>query len=600
MKLLKQAAVPAAVVLVLLRAPSAAWAQDACPTGRVTSIFVDNHSIFDPDDLTDERPFQWAYRLANTLHMRTDESFLRSELLFEEGDCYDSSLLDESERLLRLYPFVSTVDVFGIEQPDGDWHVLVDTKDEWTTKLDVRMNLEEGVEFRGVELAEENLLGRGLLLGVFYREHDERRDLGARFYTPRLFGTRLDARLSAGHTRIGNFLEEEIFYPFVGEVGRLAARQVYLKREDVFPYSLGVRDPEPGEVTHVLLPTEEERIEVTLAGRIGSPGNLTTFGLGVSNETLDFPSFPGALEAVRGDFGDREAASPDQAAQVEAHTLHSAATRLNVMVGQRNVRYERRRRLDAISGVQDVAVGTDAGLTLGRSVGALSGGDDQPDDLYARLRLSAGAVTPAWVFSGGFSVEGRQVFAGGPSSGGWRDVLSEADLLLYWQPPSLPAHTFFARMDGAGGWTMDQPFQLTLGGGAGVRGFNATDFPGGRRLIASVEDRIAVQWPAPDLIDLGFTLFADVGRMWQADAPFGIDSGWKAALGGGLRFGFPAGTRGVVRADLAFPLGGDGLGDVVLRVSLADLVGLRSGLQDRQLQRSRRITLGPDIFTQER
>lgn len=599
--MLRRAVLPAAIVPVFLASASPAEAQEACPQGRITSIFVDNHAIFDPDDLSSDRPFVWAYRLANTLHVRTSDSFLRSELLVEEGDCYDPALVEESERLLRLYPFISTVDVFGIEQPGGDWHVLADTKDEWTTKLNVRMNFEEGLEFRGVDLTEENLLGRGILLGAFLREHDERFDRGATVFTPRLGGTRLDARLSAGRTRIGRFLEESLYYPFVGEFGRLAGRQIYLNRQDVFAYSLGVMNPAAGETTHVLLPVDEERVEVTLAGRLGSPGNLTTFGLGVSNEALEFPSFPGGVEVVRGDFNDPEAATPEQTAEIERHTLHSSATRLNLMVGQRNVRYQPRRRLDAISGVQDIAVGTDAGLTLGRSVGAFSREEDQPDDLYARLRFSAGAVSRAFVMSGGFSVEGRQVFAGGPGDGGWRDVLAEMDLLAYWQPPSLPAHTFFARVDGAGGWTMDQPFQLTLGGGAGVRGYHETDFPGGRRVVASVEDRIAVAWPAPDLIDLGFTLFADGGRMWAGDAPFGFDSGWRGSVGGGVRFGFPAGTRGVVRADLAFPLGaGAGLGDVVLRVSLADLVGLAGGLHDPQLRRSRRITVGPDVFTQER
>ena len=65
----------------------------------------------------------------------------------------------------------------------------------------------------------------------------------------------------------------------------VAARQLYLRRDELFPYALDVRDPQEGEITHVLLPMLEERIELTLAGRIGTLGNLTTFGLGVSNVT---------------------------------------------------------------------------------------------------------------------------------------------------------------------------------------------------------------------------------------------------------------------------------------------------------------------------
>lgn len=596
--LLRQA-FPALLSALSLLATAGA-AQEPCPSGPVSSIFVDNHAIFDPDDLSREQPFLWAYRLANTLHVRTRESFIASELLFEEGDCYDPVLLEESERLLRLHSFISTVDVYGLEQPDSTWHVVVDTKDEWTTKLTVRVNLEEGLEFRGIDLREENLIGRGILMGVFYREQDERRDVGARFFTPRTFGTRLDTRLSAGRTRIGRFLEEELFYPFVGEVGRVAARQLYQRRDQFFTYAFGVREPAGEEITHVLLPFEEERLEVTVAGRIGEPGNLTTLGLGVSNETLDFPDFPGGVEVARqDDFGNRDPAPAELAEQVSRQTLHSAATRLNLLVGQRNVRFERRRRLDAISGIQDVAVGTDVGLTLGRSVAALSPGEGQPDDLYGRFRFHLGATPGDLVVAGALALEGRQIFAGGGSGSGWKDIIGELDLLLYWLPEALGSHTFFARVEGAGGWSMDQPFQLTLGGPSGVRAYRESSFPGGRRIVVSVEDRIALSWPVPDLLDLGLTFFADAGRMWAGDAPFGAASGWRGAVGGGLRFGFPAGTRGVVRLDVAFPLGG-GFGTPLFRVSLADLVGLAGGFEDVQLRRSRWITVGPDLFTPER
>ena len=588
------------VLSATLVASRGAAAQEACPNGRISSIFVDNHAIFDPDDLGEGRPLLWAYRLANSLHMRTGEAFLRSELLFREGDCYDPLLLEESERLLRLYGFISTVDVFGLEQPEGSWHVLVDTKDEWTTKLDVRVNLEEGFEFRGVELTEENLLGRGLLLGVFLREEDARRDIGARVFTPRVAGTRLDALVSGGRTRIGRFVEQGLFYPFVGEVGRLAARQRYLSREELFSYALHAGSLGTSDVTHVLLPLHEERVEVSLAGRLGSPGNLTTLGVGVSDESLEFPGFPDAVEVTKGDFGTREPATAEHTQAVAPHTLNTAATRLNVMIGQRNVRFVQRRRLDAISGVQDVAVGTDVGLTLGRSVSALSRGGEGPEDLYARLRFSLGAASPEVVVSSGFAIEGRQVLSGAADEG-WRDVIGEFDVRVYWQPLSLPAHTIFGRVEAGAGWNLDQPFQLTLGGGAGVRGYLEESFPGSQRVVASIEDRIAVDWPGAELLDLGITFFADAGRMWAEAVPFGTDSGWKGALGAGLRLGFPAGTRGVIRADLAFPVAGAArLGDLRLRVSLADLLGLAAQLHDRQLDRSRRITVGPDVFTPSR
>jgi hypothetical protein len=130
-----------------------------------------------------------------------------------------------------------------------------------------------------------------------------------------------------------------------------------------------------------------------------------------------------------------------------------------------------------------------------------------------------------------------------------------------------------------------------------VRGYHDEDYPGGQRVVLSAEDRIYLGWPYPDLFDLGTTLFADIGHMWAGDAPFGIDSGWRATLGAGLRIGFPAGTRGVVRLDAALPLSpSPSFRDVVFRVSFSDLIGLGARLSDPQMQRSQRMTVGPDRF----
>lgn len=144
---------------------------------------------------------------------------------------------------------------------------------------------------------------------------------------------------------------------------------------------------------------------------------------------------------------------------------------------------------------------------------------------------------------------------------------------------------------------MDTPFQLTLGGRTGVRGFHEEEFPGARRVLLSAEHRSYVRWPAPDAIDVGFTLFGDAGRMWGGGVPFGVDARWKGTVGAGLRLGFPAGTRGVVRMDLAFPVGEGRDGSPIFRVTLLELLGLFSGFQDPDLERSRRITVGPDFFT---
>jgi hypothetical protein len=81
--------------------PASTAAQDVvsaevCEFGRISSIFIDNHDIYDLEQLEQGGAVKWAYSLANALHIRTAESFIRRELLFEVGDCLDPLRLDDT------------------------------------------------------------------------------------------------------------------------------------------------------------------------------------------------------------------------------------------------------------------------------------------------------------------------------------------------------------------------------------------------------------------------------------------------------------------------------------------------------------------------
>ena len=571
----------------------------ACAPGLISNVFVDNHSIFDLDQLEASGRLRGVYKVANALHVKTRESFIRRELLFAVGDCLDPFLLAESERLLRQYTFLARVDIFAVPQPDGSQHVLVDTQDEWTTRIDFGPSFDGGFYLEALELSEENVAGRGAQASIFYRQRKERKEVGARLGLPRVFGTRTDAALSAGSTRIGSFVDQGIAYPFVGEVGRVAVRQAFHHRDELFPY---VTSGEGVDYSHLLLPFLDERAEISVAGRLGRPGSLTLLGLGLTFDKLDFGEYPSNLEVARDNDFENTDPAPDGLEGIIDGQVHPASTtRLNFFVGQRNLRFARVRGLDALRGDQDIRLGTDVGLTLGRSVGALSGSSlPHADDMYARVRLFAAtnAGTSFLFFNG--ALEGRQVFSGGANGEGWRDVIGEVDLYGYLRSWKTPGQTFFARASASGGWSMDTPFQLTLGGRRSVRGLQEEELPGGRRLLFTLEDRIVLRWPAPELFDLGLTVFADAGRIWAGDVPWGVDSGWKGTLGAGLRFGFPSGTRGVVRMDLAFPMGMGNARGPIFRVTLAEFLGLSAGFVDPQVARSRRTTVGPDYFTTDR
>ncbi len=582
-------------LLVLGALAGTARAQE-CPQGRISYIFVDNWSIFDISQMEPDARFRWAYRLANGLHVRTREEFIRSELLFRAGDCLDPLLLEETERLLRSYRFIARSDVYAVPQPDSSQHVIVDTQDEWTTKVDLGVRFDDGLRFQGFEITEENVLGRGMLARVFYHEEREQRDLGVELHTPRVGDTRWDARLSFGNTRNGQFLEETLAYPFLGEIGRLGARQSFVRRETLFSYSL---PPNPDH-THLLVPFLDERWDLAWGGRLGRPGNLTVFGLGVSKESIRFRSFPSDVGfVVGGDFANTAPPDPASLEEVRPQARTRSANRINLFFGQRNLRFVRRRGLDAMRGTQDVEVGTEIFIGLGRAVEALQEeGTASLDDLHAQVTLKAGAAWDGWTLNTRLYSEGRQIYPSGGSERKWEDIFGEADAYLYWRPRPEGAHTLLLRASATGGWSVRTPYQLTLGGQYGTRGYREDDFPGGRRLLVTVEDRLYLPWPAPELFDFGLSTFLDLGLMKGGDVPFGFDSGWRASLGGGIRFGLPPGTANIARIDLALPLGGEVQPkDLVLRVTLQEALGILPGILDEQLLRSLRSGVRPYLLS---
>ena len=579
-------------VLALLGTTSAtALAGQGCPEGEVSAVLVTPHSYLDTDDATGGGTVSWFYRVVNAIHADTNEDFLRGELLLGIGDCYDLLLVDESERLLRQLGFIDRAEVTSAPQPDGSVHIMVETWNRWTLQFDPRFRFEEGFEFAGLDITERNLFGRGIVLGGFYRQNRERLNVGGRFETPHLFGTRWDARLQASRTRAGNSFQQGFFYPFVGEGGRRAAVQSFVDQEDLFNYSL----PAGGTYSNVVQPYEQRSSQITVAGRIGRPGRLTIFGGGLSREEWGYPIFPGA-EVVRDeDFGNAEPAPPVITAILAPQLRDYSTTRVNLILAQRNLSFQRRDRLDALRGVQDVAVGGEVALVLGRSIPFLgSNAANEDSDFFGRVRLFGGLAPGRWVLASAVSLEGRKIFGG--VENGWKDVLGEFDIYSYWRPSGTSRHTLFARLSGAGGWSATGPFQLTLGGVSGLRGYRVDDHPGGRRLIATLEDRIYFGSPSDGFMDLGMTAFVDVGSIWEGGVPFGADSGPLATAGAGLRIGFPGGTGGVVRIDVAFPLNGpDGFSGPTFRTS-AELLSLIRGVEDRQLSRSRRPGVGPGIL----
>ena len=590
-------AVRAAIALTLLGlsgAASPASAQERpgdgrdCPSGVIANVFVDNQSIYEATDSALAESRGWlqgaAAWVAQRVHVRTRRGLVESELLFRAGDCLDPLLIHESERSLRSLPFIAAADIHHAPAGAGAVDVHVRTRDDWTLKLDVRPELDQGLRFGYLGMAEENFMGTGTTLGAYLRHQVEQRDVGVQLRNPRVAQTRVDAAISAGRTRTGSFFSESLSHPFVGEVGRWAFVESYSLREDVFPYS----QPDAGPSVHVSLPVQTRRAEATVGHRFGAPGDLTILAAGVSWESLRFDGFPAGVEVISGfDYSTRDTADAATIDALAHQVSRRGIGRFNVVVGKRNIRFVQRRGLDAVRAEQDVRVGAQAVLAAGASLGRSElGAGTATREVRGSVSVFGGAAGEDWVVGSELNVEGAWLPGADPGARSFRDILGEFDGYLYWQPGGGRRHTVVLGVRGAGGWENARPFQLTLGGPFGIRGYDRLDFPASRRLVANLEDRITLDGPFPDLFDVGLAVFLDIGAGWAGDAPFATDSGLRGAAGVGVRMAFPNGNRQVFRFDLAAPLMHRGRSGLQLRVGY-DATSLLATVRDRQMQRSR-------------
>jgi hypothetical protein len=87
----------------------------------------------------------------------------------------------------------------------------------------------------------------------------------------------------------------------------------------------------------------------------------------------------------------------------------------------------------------------------------------------------------------------------------------------------------------------------------GMRGFRRASVGGGQRLIVRAEERWLIRQPW-QRIDFGAAVFAEGGRLWAGDAPFGVTTSWQSSVGISLLGATPRRSKRLWRIDLAVPL----------------------------------------------
>jgi hypothetical protein len=236
--------------------------------------------------------------------------------------------------------------------------------------------------------------------------------------------------------------------------------------------------------------------------------------------------------------------------------------RVGGLLGKRNIGHVPVFGFDALRSWQDVATGVEAVTYAAKSVSALN---DLDRDVIIGGSLYAGTASPSSLLAMQADAEGSR-----KSDGKWQGVLVSGRGA--WYNSASYYRTEMLSIEFAGTWSPRLPTQLTLSDYTlGLRGFRRAHIGGARRFVARAEERWVINQPI-EKADFGIAAFADAGRLWAGDAPFGETTKWQASVGVSLLGAVPRGSRRTFRLDFAVPLTHAGNpARFEVRASVADL-----------------------------
>jgi hypothetical protein len=509
-------------------------------------------------------------KIARTMHVTTQPDVIDRFLLFRPGERCSELRRAESERILRAQPFIADADVFMVANENGTVDAEIRTSDEASIVLGGTVRA-RAPNLSNILLGNANLGGQGIYASGAWRTGDGFRDSwGGRLIDNQFLGQSLVAAIEGERSSVGGRWRAQAGRPFYTDLQRVAWRARVGESSGL----MGLRNPDG---TRPAVSLSQRYFDVGGIARVGVPGRLGLIGLSLTGDDEE----PGN-RLVAAESG----VVRDLGPVPRLYTSHRIA-RLNLLLGVRDIRFERRTGLDALTATQDVPLGVQLGMQIGRSSPMFGAKEEDfflASDLYVGLSHSPHTTTRLQL-----QAEGRR--ASGDAA--WDGVLTTGRLTH--QLMIAPSQLDMFALEWAGGYQQRTPFQLLLGvPEAGVRGYENANLPGGQRLVARVEHRYTYG-SFMRLADIGFAAFADAGRQWEGDVPFGVTTSVKSSIGFSVLAAVPRRSARMWRADIAIPLNNGANAGITLRFTNIDRTAFV--FRDaRDVAKGRELTMPSSIF----
>jgi hypothetical protein len=470
-------------------------------------------------------------RALTAVHAVTRPDVIRSFLALHVGRPCTELRRAESERILRAQPFLAEVRVTTYDDGQGGVRVAVVTADD--------ISLFGGVAARSqaphvteARIGDGNLGGEGLSVVGDWADGLGLRDRYAGGITDYAFlGRPYELSLLGTRDLLGGYWTGTFVHPFftdlqrVGWIVQAGERRTYvsfLNDSTPLPPQLDVRRrfAQIGGVSRVQ----------------GGPGHLALFGLTLSDERAAPGSQPVVLPPGHG-------VRPDTNPGLVARYTTLIATRVNAILGMREIRFLRVRGFDALSGEQDIRLGTEIGVFGGHGLPVFG----SRQDVLLASGVYAGTGASNFLLAVQASGEARDALA----AGSWDDIFVSGRGALYWKPA--PVHTVVLSEEYSLGLDSRIPFALSFADPrGGVPGYQNSTVTGGERSVTRLEERWLLA-PIKGIAEVGVAGFTDLGLIWAQGVPYGVNSPAAVSFGLSLLAAVPVHSKRLWRVDFALP-----------------------------------------------